>query len=247
MLNTKLSRVNSFANTNSVLVDTSWNTYKNKGLFDKVVSFYKQEADAIISKEEIEKWYYISAEKWLIKLKSVFYKQSVLCNSFDLINSKQDVINTNVWKILKCIESRWKNVWYSKLIFSTYLDKWYITIDNIKQSLIKYFGNTASEAYKHTQKPISLIPYPWLVDSDHLNSVYNTDIFTAEYDIDRDMEKYMKEILAYSIKNNLLLDEEIEDIKETLKAWWDDLKYFYKIHLDENLLDRYLEQILKDN
>lgn len=70
MLNTKISRVNSFANQQSVLVDTSWNTYWNKpwlGNWWKIISLFKQQTDAILNDEQVRDGYYYSKSKWIIK------------------------------------------------------------------------------------------------------------------------------------------------------------------------------------
>jgi len=262
MLNQNLSRVDSFANQNSVLVDTSWNTYETKSTLWKVVSFYKQEADSILTEQQVHEWYYISVKRWLTKIspdlikqiarkytnkldisdvewfdiitkQNIFYQNQIRqCNMFNYIEEKQNVIEENKEKILSWIRLSWKVIWYSKLLFTSYLDNWYISINDIKRSIISYFWKEAEKAHTLAHTPLNA-------------SIYNWEPFIVQdyHDIDHDLQTDKKLILAYALKHNLLLSAEIEGIEKILSKWWDDLEYFYKIYYKEGLINTYLENL----
>lgn len=92
MLNQDVAtRLNSFVNERSVFVDTSWQTYDNKSMINKSIVFYKQTADALLSEDDVKKWFYYSKKNWLVKLEWEYAEWE---NVFDYIITKEKVLYT---------------------------------------------------------------------------------------------------------------------------------------------------------
>lgn len=250
MLNNDLSRVDNIANENSVIVDTTGETYENKSWYWKIVSFIKHDADAILTVEQVEKWYYYSKDKWIVKFDSeiirnyankeaklqnftdedwvIFNTQRALFilnetkeyNVFSFISEKENIIQKNIWRIISTIKHTCSlpSDYLDYKILHSYVEQWYMSVDDIKQAIEDYVVSIAEKAYIKTKSPLGWREFHDLPEEETL-------------------------ILAYTMKHNLLGNSEIEELKDILEKAWDDLEFFYWEYYKNNLLEIYLGEL----
>lgn len=83
------TRLNSFVNFKSALVDASWQIYDASSMIVKSILSYKQTADAILTEDDVKNGYYHSISKWLVKQEWEYEEWE---NIFDYICSKDKVL-----------------------------------------------------------------------------------------------------------------------------------------------------------
>lgn len=254
------SKLKDFSNRNSlsdtILEDTTWDIFKDKSLLEKIKSILQWTANIILTEEQVREWYYYSREKWVTKLDDEQVKMNALRylenkesddlynsaflnvelsqdNRFSMISDKNEVINRNKNEFISWIKNLWI-LWISltkEKLFLNYVNKWYISIDEVKNAILDYFkkvyikGNSPLKGYFPWKKSLDIREYRCIVN----------DL--------RDDEKY---ILAYWMKKWLLSEIELNRIIEILKMGWYDLDYFYNEYYKENLFEIYLDKILSN-
>lgn len=260
MLNQDLSRVNSFANEKSVVVDTTWQTYSNKSwlwTWWKLISFFKQEADAVLSEDQVLNWYYYSRKKGIVKLdkdlvkakarnaadkktftdpiwadKRVFLeREEEQDNRFDFISRKNKVIKNNKTRLFWEIKHFWEiekdHVDYELFLF--YVDAWYITELEVREQILKFVEQKSQSIFRRI--------------SNAFNGQYNIRWMKfSEF-----LKTEEKHILAYWARNGSLTSGKLEELDMILKKeldhdgdkWLEYLTVYYK----EDMVEEYLEKM----
>jgi len=129
-LNEKYTRVNSFANRNSILVDTTWETYKSKWTLERIFSTIKWEADAILIESDI--------------------------NNFSFIKQKDKIIYDNKTRILYKLLKRWtiNESEQDYNLLQEYIKQWFIDIDEIKEIMIIFFKSKLFDIFIKAKSPL---------------------------------------------------------------------------------------------
>lgn len=227
MLKRELSRIDSFVNEKSVLVDVSWETYDNKSTLWKAISFFKQEADALLTESDVMQWYYYSKKNWLVYLNHNYISGE---NSFDYIFARNKVINEYRELIFKSI-SLWKfkkdSLWYA--ITHDYLKVWFISKDELINEFQIYFNREVLAIF---YKIISAITSLGEYEDDNILSLY--------HNIETDLHDYEKGILAYWMKHNLLPKHDFNLIVDTLNFQWSNLESFYWLYYKEDFFEKFI-------
>lgn len=234
MLNSALSWINDFADGKSVLIDTTWNTFRDRPLLwnqGKIIAFLKQKANAILTEEQARKWYYCSGDKWIVKFDIEQAGQNI---DFNFINRKREVIDNNVRNLINIIQNAW---WISEdsldyELLQVYIEKWYISIEEIKQALLEFFTTEARKICNKASTLYKVSGYQW-----------DPVVAQAYHDLYRDFLQEKQEILAYCMKQNLLNSFELNELEQILKKWWDSLEFFYSSFYKEDLLVWYLKKM----
>lgn len=234
-------------NRNTVVQDTTWNVFKWKPSFEKVKSMVKWTADAILTEEQVKSWYYYSKNEWVIEIdkEKVIKKANIYAhsekisdetrqnNSFSYVSEKDNIIHENIQNIILEIRKNWKlSSDLSKDLLSIYIDKKYISINNIKLALLYYFKNEIKRIYNKANSPLKI----WCIG-------WKTKTIKSYHDIDHDLFDKEKQILAFWIKEWFLTETEFNRIVKILKIWWDDLDFFCKYNYKKNLIEIYLSKL----
>ncbi len=247
-------------------VDRSTYTADYKTFKDKITSFFKWKADAILDEDQVKAWYYYSRTKWVLKLdeeqvnskahmyanmenfsdeKWVFFNlQRALFvsgelrqnNTFSYISEKDEVISKNIENIVLEISRIWK-VW-TKLLQSLLP----IYIDRWYLLIHNIRFALLNYFKKEVERVFNRANSP--LKAGYWIAWWPVYIVQWYHDIDHDLMDDEKFILAYWMKNWLLSKSEFNRVVEILSMWGDDLDYFYNNSYREDLFESYLNKIL---
>lgn len=261
--------INSFFNKNSVLTNW-WDTFKNKSWLWKswkIISLFKQEADAVLNSKQVLDWYYYSKKEWVVKLDKylVREKASEYADTQGFLDEKdwkifwnqrvlfisQQVANNNSFSYISDKNKEIKN--NVEFILSMIRNNWFISKSSIDSDLLSIYIENSYISLKEIKQQIKNYLDSKAIKAFHranspINiSYYNwyTEIVKKYHDLDHDLIDEEKIILAYYMKNNLLSSDKIIILEKILKKWWDNLDYFYNNYYKENLPSIYLKNLIK--
>ncbi len=235
MLQKSNDKMNSYWNQNSVIVDLPWKLFSKKHPLDKIESLIRQEADAILTTEQIKDWYYYSETRWLVQmnitkiikqaamyadkkwLKPMWWLenlgkrmeyvslQSKRLNCFDFIDKKEKVIEKNIEDILAEIQNTGT---LRKDSMNQYLMQSYLEQWLIKEINLRtsIVKYFVSEFYKIFALAIKPINL----------SIYPSkeELWKSSFDIETNVDIRDKQIIAYIIHNKLVPEDSIKSIKK---------------------------------
>ncbi len=232
----------SYFERNTLLGAPKWEEITWVKLIWKIEWLIKWEVGSLLSRCDVLDWYYYSRKHWWVVKKYESWKnryhhrneiidEYISENIFNMIIDKDKVIKRQLREFSKEIIEKWhvKN----KNLLKSYIDIWYIDIEDIKILLFKYLIKKWKEILSKAKEPL------------YISNIWEKKYIIRNYhDLDHDLVNTDKEILAHIIVDWWFTGSEIEKIKDLLKKWWDNLDYFlsnnYKIWFIEEYLTKYI-------
>jgi hypothetical protein len=263
--------LNNFWNKESVLEDNTWDIFKNKSWLWKswkIISLFKQEADAILNKEQVLDWYYYSKKEWVVKLDKylVREKASEYADTQGFLDEKdwkifwnqrvlfisQQVANNNSFSYIsekfKMINKNIDNIlfWIANNWFisksSVYFSLLHVYLNNYYISINDIEKRLFNYFEKIANKAYNRAKSPLIASYDY----WYKEVVQEYHDLEHDLWEEEKQILVYCMVNNLLWEEKKHELEKILKKWWDSLDYFYNSYYDEDLFVKYLNRLIKN-
>lgn len=250
-----------FWSRNVVMSDSPHMKAESSSFLAKIRDFCSWNVHAVLTQEQVKEWYYwttngitrldkakvraqanilVKEQTFPDSVSDLFLHQrffvSEQCredNRFSFISQKNEIISQDIQDMLQEIEKTWEiiTLQFGKTL-PYYLSEWYVTIEIIEVSLMKYFQQRILDIYTLVNTPVEK------------TQNWKKEKVSEYHDINRDLGTTQKEMLAYGMKRWFLDDEKFLRIVQVLKLSGGNLEYFYHETCKANLFNVYLQSIL---